>query len=734
MENEKFIHTYFLFLILLLKQIIMQVSCFFQIIFALHFSSTLATEEANDIKQNVTLMKTNTTQEQPVAEPLVRYRRQPPRPIVKYISRPKRFKIKRIKRPKIKYSFAEPPTTYYVRKPIVFKKPTFESSIYEDFSHMNVESADFDLPPSSYEAQSMELNLYKHYEPTQEASYKDIQKPTSYSYTAPEVSYKQPLYSEIPKTPTYAYTVPEVSFKETVTYSYTPSKSLKRKPHTKYGVPTEYVYNTGFDNSNTEKPSYNAHGKNEYSFSKAPAETPRIPATKYGVPDAHIPLSDYNKYSLIEQKPNYASLSPTKTETYNFAEPPQPEPNVEITYSPSYEINIPSAHETSYSKGKYNVEADNYNEQQPPQQYHPQNNYELSHQQNYDQAPPVSYQESSDTNPPPSYQPAPPQNGNIDEYIPTAEDLPLNVNNKQPPYDYPKSSYEVPIYDPIPFESSNNQEQEVYPPQSYDNTNRQQQQQQANNKPEFTNRINDNHNPPQKPQGTVVRPNDVELIEQPQQHQNPIENHAQSPITLLRGIRKRKRTKGSSTTVSTTKHILDVPELEEAFEKEKRNRNAQEPDTHASHKVENFNNDGPWNPMKIRTSPIMSTTPKTTSTAINTRTIKNNRYQHRQHRTSTTTTTTVAPTRVAIISIEKSRSKTYYDGTVTTPRAYNANYFRNRYRLENPTTVKPQMQPPSNEMKFSKRTTKNVFDTTIFKSPINDGDVYRNLPKNHKPF
>ncbi|TMW42845.1 hypothetical protein DOY81_012079, partial [Sarcophaga bullata] len=599
-----------------------------KIILSLHLSYTLATETENDIKQNVTtLTETNTSsQELPVAEPLVRYRRQPPRPIVKYISRPKRFKMKRIKRPKIKYSFAEPPTTYYARKPVAFKKPTFDSSIFEDFSHVNVESADFDLPPSSYEAQSMDLDLYKHYEPAQEASYKDIQKPATYSYTAPEISFKEPLYSEIQKAPTYTYTAPEVSFKETVTYSYTPSKNLPRKPHTKYGVPTD----------------------------KVPSGNPRIPATKYGVPDVHIPLSgvtDYNKYSVIEQKPNYASFTPTKTETYHFAEPPQPEPSVEITYSPSYEINIPTAHENSYPKGKYNVESDNYNEQ-PPQQYHPQqdnyespNKYDNSHQQNYDHGPPVSYQESSDTNPPPSYQPAPPQNGHIAEYIPTAEDLPINVNNKQPPYDYPKSSYEVPIYDPIPFESSNNQEQEVYPPQSYENSNRHQRQP-DNNKQEFTTQTNanNNHNTPQKTEKAETRPDDVDLTEPQGPQTNVVHSRPQSPITLLRGTRKKKRTKGSSTTVSTTKHILDVPELEEAFENEKRNRNSQEPDSHASHKVENFNNDGPWNPMKIRTSPIMSTTQKSTSTAGNTQTMKNRRYQHRQHRsTTTTTTTTVAP-------------------------------------------------------------------------------------------
>ncbi|KAM7358807.1 uncharacterized protein ACRADG_003640 [Cochliomyia hominivorax] len=739
------------------------------IILILHLSMVLANETKAELAQNVTSsLESNTTSQQPMAEALIRFRRQPPRTVVKHIVRPKRYKMKRIKRPKIKYTFAEPPhphPAYFNRKPISVKKPTFETTIYEDFSHMNVESADFDLPPSSYEAQSMDLDLYKHYEPSIDTTYKEVQKLPEIS--GPAVNFKE-------YTPTYTFTEPEIRYKEitkpSVGYTYEPAKN--RKPHTKYGVPTEYSYVTGYDKSNEHKytyeapaskpvykevgkPFYNAHGKNEYSYSKPAKETPRIPATTYGVPDTHIPATtygvpdahipvsvsnDYNKYSVVEQKPPYASYTPTKIETYHFAEPPQPEPSVEITYSPSYEINIPSSHENSYSGGKYNAIPEpqhppsGYEEHGPPsyqdhpkyeepieEEYHPPLNHHV-----YEEAPPPhyehtgpSYQEGSDTNQPASYQPAPPRHESIGitDHIPPSQNLPISVNHKQPPYDFPKSSYEVPIYDPVPFDASNTEEREIYPPQTLDHST-----EQRTTTKEVT--------PDNRPQSTVTKP--------------------QSPINRLRRTRKRKRTKGSSTTVSTTKHILDVPELEEAFEKENRKKfsNSQDPEPDESHRIENINNhnsnninnhysNGAWNPMKIRTSPIMNTTPSTTS-SLNSSSMKNRRYHIKQRKSSSTTTTTTTTTEappqanVEIISIEKSRSKTYYDGPVSTPKIFNANFFRNRFRtINSSTTEQPQMKS-TNENKVIKRTTKNVFDTTIFKSPVNERDVYRNLPKNHK--
>ncbi|XP_065359769.1 uncharacterized protein LOC135953720 [Calliphora vicina] len=720
----------------------------FQII--LHLSLALATDsntkaEAETLLKNVTLLENNSTSEQPIAEALIRYRRQPPRTIVKHIIRPKRFKMKRVKRPKIKYSFAEPPPAiYYSRKPISIKKPTFDSSIIEEFSHMNVESANFDLPPSSYESQSMDLDLYKHHAPAIETTYKEIQKPATYTYNAPEITFKE-------------------TTKPIVTYSYAPPKT--RKPHSNYGVPTEFVYTTGYENkpsdnkykyeppstkpvyTEVEKPFYNAHGKNEYSYSKPSKQAHRIPATSYGVPDLHLPVptgsNDYNKYSVVEQKPAHASYGPSKTETYHFAEPPQPESSIEITYSPSYEINIPPSNENSYSSGKYQPEHQpayppSYEEpsyQEPPQEYHPPTNYQPSNsygsppQGNYEHTGP-SYQEGSDSNQPASYQPAPTRHESIDEYIPTSQELPINVNHKQPPYDYPKSSYEVPIYDPIPFDASSNQEREIYPPQTLDHTNRQQSATASEQRPESQEATpNEVHSSATRPQTVLQKPH--------------------SPINHLVRTRKRKRNnKGSSTTTSTTKHILDVPELEEAFEKENSNkyRNSREPDAHESHRVENINNQnkinqnynsGPWNPMKIRTSSIMVTTPSSSSTsAVNALSTKNRRYHYKQQRSTTTstTTTTEAPAKVEIISIEKSKSKSYYDGIVTTPKIYNGNFFRNRFRLhESTSTEQPQMKS-TNENKLTKRTTKNIFDTTVFKSPLNDRDVYRNLPKNHKLF
>lgn len=773
----------------------------------------------------MTTAESNATFMEPIAEPLVRYRRHPPRTIVKHIIRPKRVKVKRLKKPKIKYSFAEPPTTIYYKKtkPSYSHGPTYDSSIFEDFSHINVESADFDLPPSSYETHSMDFDLYKHYESQAEQAYKEIEKP-SYSYSAPEVSYK-----EMAKIPSYSYSPPKG----------------ERKPHTQYGVPTEFTYSTGYDKPSVNSYSYeeghlpekmpsfssSSHGtdyggdyhapssyddhsnkisehasafsstgydekshgsgygyqeehapsypehsshpqiiesggghdsghhghdysyqapKEEYNYSppQQPAQhPPRIPATKYGVPDLHLPVANfnnYNKYSVADHKPS--SSYNGYNNQHHFAEPPDPQKTtVEITYSPSYEINLPPR------KAHYHPAPP-----PPPPPEHSVLSYHPEH----------GHQEGSDSHQPARYEPAPPQ------------DLPIDQNHQQPPYDYPKSSYEVPIYDPIPFDSSSHQEQEVYPPQPYDNNSWQE-----DTNTEYA--AEPNNVSEQKPSDT-----DSQEMPHGDVHSAGTRSHGQStfvtppPIQRPQGGRKRKRTKGSqyhSTTLATTKHILDVPELEEAFEKEKQKENkylTTDPDINESHKVVKVNN-GPWNPMRIRTPTISGTTPSTTL-AINQYSNHHgnrNSYQNRYRSTTTTSTTTMAPPRhqhhrtrpsaattqsppllhqqtshlpkIEIVSIEKSRSKTFYDGILSTPKIYNTNFLRNRYRTvqqhQSTSTIAPHLSGGSQSSsssssstatmdRFSKRTTKNFFDTTIFKSPLNEPDVYRNLPKNHKLF
>ncbi|XP_073844007.1 uncharacterized protein isoform X2 [Musca autumnalis] len=787
----------------------------------------VAAESPNTpVGENTTASENNAME--PIAEALVRYRRHPPRTIVKHIIRPKRVKVKRVKKPKIKYSFAEPPTTFYYKKskPSVSYShgPTYDSSIFEDFSHINVESADFDLPPSSYEAQSMDFDLYKHYETQAENAYKEIEKP-SYSYSAPEVSYKEEV-----KIPSYSYAAPKG----------------ERKPHTQYGVPTEFTYSTGYDKQNLnsysyeeghKSPSYDtsSHGSdftggsyhapssyedhsnkipehtsgfsssgyekshgNDYAYSneqassypehsshlhviesgdgghgggyesgphgpgysyQAPKEEynysppqqpanhpPRIPATKYGVPDLQLPVANFNNYN----KYSVDSYGGGNNNKHHFAEPPDPhKATVEITYSPSYEINLPA-------KSKYHPAP-----HPPPAPEHSEPSYHPEH----------GHQEGSDTHQPESYEPAPPQ------------DLPIDQNHQHPPYDYPKSSYEVPIYDPIPFDSSSHQEQEMYPPQPYD-INAWQEDTNTEYTAEPNNVSEQKHSEPESqemPHGDV--------------HSAGTRPHGQStfvtPLAPPQGpkrTRKRNRTKGSnfhSTTLATTKHILDVPELEEAFEREKQKENkylTSDPDINESHKVVKVNN-GPWNPMRIRTPTISASTTPSTTLAINQHPNHGQQqsYQNRyRSSTTTTSTTTEAPRqyhrtrptattpaqqppllqqhptnhlpKIEIVSIEKSRSKTYYDGILSTPKIYNTNFFRNRFRTvqqQSTSTIAPHLSSGSHasssvnsspslsttsKERFLKRTTKNVFDTTIFKSPLNDPDVYRNLPKNHKLF
>ncbi|KAI8039078.1 hypothetical protein M5D96_007793, partial [Drosophila gunungcola] len=94
----------------------------------------------------------------PTAEKLIRYRRQPPFAVVK------RSKLRRRTKghPKLKYG---PPPPPHIR----YSKPSFEAQHIEepsfsidDFQHLKFDGADFKIPTSSYEAQSMDLDFYNH--------------------------------------------------------------------------------------------------------------------------------------------------------------------------------------------------------------------------------------------------------------------------------------------------------------------------------------------------------------------------------------------------------------------------------------------------------------------------------------------------------------------------------------------------------------------------------------------
>lgn len=647
-------------------------------------------------------------QQLPMAEMLVRYRRQPPITIVKHVIRPKRVKLKRVKLPKIKYSFAEPPPSYrVVNKPKSSIKhhqqlPMLDSSVFDDFSHMNIESANFDLPPSSYETQSMDLDFYSHGH--------------SYSQSAS----------------------PSAFLKSPVTH----------KPHVRYGVPTPALdygssaidgpnsYNT-LPISHSDLPSFkNTKGLGHYSgkplekttsynagysnLQGPQAAQPRPPSTKYGVPDVNLPPSGYNKYAAPSDH------NPYRPEKQNFGKPSyNTHTDVEISYIPAYEITLPQqAHEQRPSSFGNQLPAQQQYEHpnsyqsppspEPPPVYHSPQPHNLSPK--YQETPsndptpnfhPSQYQESSDSHQPPIYESAPGHRENPGDYIPPLNDLPV-ANDPQNIYDYPKSSYEVPLYDPIPFDGSDNKEQEVYPPQQ-------------------RNEYAVKARPPSETPAADTESSGT-------RKQSTTQTSAPPPPRLRR-VRKKKRTKGSTDAVATTsdssasKHILDVPELEEAFENERlqnHNFNSFDGEVNESHKIENINNT-PWNPMKINTQPIFVTTNKPIEELnSNVAGKKNNRYAFR----SRSTTSTEEPTKADVVSIQKSQSKSYYDGILEMPKRYSSGA---RYNLERPKTTNRPKTSYSNGDSFSKRTTKNIFDTTLFKSPVNDRELnYRNLPKNHK--
>ncbi|EDW50440.1 extensin [Drosophila sechellia] len=708
----------------------------------------------------------------PTAEKLIRYRRQPPYAVIK------RSKLRRRRKghPKIKYG---PPPPH-----IRYSKPSFPTHTHieepsfslDDFQHLKFDGADFKIPTSSYEAQSMDLDFYNH-------------------DTEPD------LYG--------AHKFPSLDFGLVTTHEHV--------PHQKYGLPP-------VQQSFQPDHSFASH----YEPPPAPAHPP---ATHYGVPDAPAPVPSYphqdlpapDSYSIYEQKiPNVGYHQ-------NFAEPPKyppkhgsiNNPNFEIAYSPpafeistSYQSNHHQSYVPSHPPSSHDgfAEPPSNNYVKPPPQHAPTNSYAPPQHpsSSYDQPPqhPSSSYDQPPQHPPPSYsqppqhpsssydppaqhpsssydqppkhpsssyeQPPqhpsssydqPPQHPSSsydqppqehpssyehpptstydqapqhppsnyvssdshsintypqDDYAPPSQELPLNPHHKFPSFDFPKSSYEVPIYDPVPFEASNRDEQESYPP---------------------------------------ILASSPDL--------NEITSDAHAAGSSKRRKRKRKPTPG----VVPAKHTLDVPELQQAYDADSHLGESHEnadTDANSSHYVErkqsfyNFvtpttttsTTPAPWTPMRGRSSTtrtafiptIVTSTPKTPTT---------DRNRHRgssRYRTKQQPVNPSSPDRTnTSVQIDQSHSQSYYDGTIAPPtrqqfslttggrgsRPTRPSYVRTHGPVS-PLALQPAdgRGPPT-----SKRTTKGVFDTTLFKSPLSDREMERNLhglrqnlPKNHKLF
>ncbi|XP_034489424.1 early nodulin-75, partial [Drosophila innubila] len=684
----------------------------------------------------------------PNAEKLTRYRRHPP-----HGSKRSKQRRRRVKSPvpKIKYgppSYPSAPVSSYYKPaspssssyPSHHMEPSFS---IEDFQHLKFDGTDFHIPASSYEAQSMDLNLYSHED--------------------------NDLYGAH-KFPSLEYSFPE--------HESPPVSSYEHTPHQKYGVPPLHQ---SFEPSSYETPE--SYVSNHYAPPPAPPASSASPSTHYGVPSApaHVPSYTHpgpppapDSYSIYEQK------IPNAGYHQNFAEPPRAPPaghssNYEISYSPpAYEISTsyqdsepqyehnyeppasahdghfaeppppappqhpssyhPPPHAPSYSPPAPPQHPPSYSPPHPPQHSPPYSpphppQHAPSHPSQHapphapphpSQHPPSNYAQP-EAQPPSSYtnvelhpKPNPAQHYPNENYALPSEELPLSPNHKFPSFDFPKSSYEVPIYDPIPFEASNKEEQESYPPILPDSSS-----------------------------------NDL-----------PSDAHAsgssQSPTT------RRKRKRRPSTALISKKHTLDVPELQEAYDADSHvHVRGTDLDTaaHGSRYVEQKRNyvtstaststvttPAPWSPMRFRTTssggfiPTIITSTPPSQTTSRSRSRGTSRFRSRP-------TTEASSTAV---TIQKSRSQSYYDGTIAPP--HYQQFPGQTGRGTRPTRpgqgrgggappggITLALQPGTERNPTLKRTTKGVFDTTLFKSPQSDRELEhklhmlrQNLPKNHK--
>lgn len=876
---------------------------------------TTTTMNSNTFETTTITTPTNLSEPLPtLAAKLVRQRRQHPYTIIRHVVRSPKRGTKSRRRPKWpQYKYGPP--NYRIVPPITYYKPTkqylpeiSESPKYSSIDELdltnNYNSADYDVHPpkgNHYEDQTMDLDFYSNTEPPKVThikytTYDEEKEVPTYSYTSKKTEIRKPplqLHSyNGPKHHSGAY---EMSSSSSGDSGYEDTHSF---------IPPENAYDT-HPMSSYDTPS-SQHGSKFYEYTSVDTSShsnTHIPATKYGVPDMSIPLlftspakqPDYHapkptaaadSYSIYDKKiPNVGYNSVKTSGHHSFGEPP-PKTNVEITYSPSFEITLPPSNHklppvdyrpvpghfaeppaeptpsyhapmgpayrptTTYHIPETPAPPAYSPPPSPPPSYHPPESHappsfqvlpESHAPPSYD--PPESHEissyEDTDLPEPPSYQPPeihapishqvpelqgppsyqapeqpihPPSSGfevsaphaptaysapepqpqppstygppdpNFSspsspseypqpDYISPSNNLPINSKYMPPAYDYPKSSYEVPIYDPIPFEASSNDEHEAYPPHT------------------FENHPIDNH--------AHAASSPIPTADAPATHHPANNFKTPSPTRTTKGFKVKTKRKGlrNSTPAITMKHILDTPELEEAFEASRRHKNqlALNPDTdvNESNHVEAKPSDEPnyflptitpdvgndnsyvstaWNPIRIRAPSTPTALPAATATKTQTPSVsapsavrpkerQQNAGRQRQQQSvapytpsngitkkSQQTTTPQrnihsASENIAQITVDKSRSYSYYGGTSSIPNANDHKIHRTRANIH----TQPTRAPPVTRQKVSTReetvphrTTKSVYETTYFKSPRNEhlerhlGAFVQNLPKNHK--
>ncbi|XP_017014238.2 uncharacterized protein [Drosophila takahashii] len=683
----------------------------------------------------------------PTAEKLIRYRRQPPYSVIKRSKQRRRTKGP----PKIKYG-PPPPHIRYSSKPSFPSHHEEPSFSLDDFQHLKFDGSDFKIPTSSYEAQSMDLDFYNH----------DTEPDLYGAHKFPSLDFG--LVTTHEHVPHQKYGLPEQSFQPDHSFAshYEPPPAPPAHiPSTKYGVPTapvavpsyshqdlpspdsysiyeQKIPNVGYHQNFAEPPKKpHKHGSNhnpnfEIAYSPPAFEISTSYQSNhqqsYVPPHPSQPHEGFaeppaNNYVKPAQHPPANSYAPPQHPSAGYEQPPQ-HPSSSYDHPPQHpssSYDHPSQHPSSSYDHPPSHPSSTYD--QPPQ--HPSSSYDhppssynqpsLDHPSNY-QHPPSSSYDQPPQHPPTNYISSDSHSHSInsypqDDYAPPTQELPLNPHHKFPSFDFPKSSYEVPIYDPVPFEASNRDEQESYPPI---------------------------------------------LVSSPDQ--NEITSDAHASGSSKRRKRKRKPSGGAAGNVPA-KHTLDVPELQQAYDADSHSGESQEnadTDTNSSHFVErkqtfyNFvtptttttsTTPAPWSPMRGRSSttrvafvPTIVTSTPGTPTTTRSRNRGSSRYRQQPVNPSSPDPN---------VRIDQSHSQSYYDGTIAPPtrqkftpttggrggsRPTRPGYVRNHGPVS-PLALQPA-NPPT-----SKRTTKGVFDTTLFKSPLSDREMLRqNLPKNHKLF
>lgn len=722
---------------------------------------TVEEESSNSSLSNATL---------PPAEKLIRSRRHPA-----WRHGSKRSKRRRVKGPppKIRYGppshQAGPPISYTHYKSHSLPPslpPSFATHIeepsyaIEDFQHLKFDASDFHIPASSYEAQSMDLNLYSH----EDNDIYGAHKFPSLEYTFTEDHHDSPPSSSYAHTPHQKYGVPPLQQSIGPSSSYEPESYVSSHhyvpppaapathygppPSTNYGAPPSTKYGPPSSTKYGPPPSTKYGPPPATHYAEPPSAPPSShygvpaapPSTQYGVPSApaHVPSYSHvepppppDSYSIYEQK-----LPNAGYHEQSFAEPPKAAPpapahnsNYEIAYSPpAYEISTSyQAHDTQYEQNYQPPSSAHDGRFAEPPQHAPTPQHTPSYTPQHTQQQPP--QHSPPQHPLPQHTPQqhpssnyvlpeqPVQSYPQDDYALPSEELPINPNPKFPSFDFPKSSYEVPIYDPIPFESSNKEEQESYPPILPDHTS------------------------------------------------NDLPSDAQTASSSQTTARSRKRKRRPS--LVSKKHTLDVPELQQAYDADSSHvqvARGTDLDTvaHGSHYVHHKRNyssfvtpsttsttttttPAPWSPMRQRSTANTAFVPTIiTSTP--------SPPQHNRNRGTSRYRSRTASTPTTAVTIEKSRSQSYYDGTIAPPSNYQQQqhqYGRGSSSSSGRPTRPPRggatgaslaLQPGATERHPThKRTTKGVFDTTLFKSPQSDREMEhklnilrQNLPKNHK--